>query len=119
MDLATSPELFPVDHQAFHEPPVNENGEIFEHNQEKSLEWGYVMSIISCSEASVDVPTITGKGKGKSMAALQNQMDGYRQISISESTDNDGNDIKGAVSRYEKVFVNNIRKCYKRVLQVN
>ncbi|KAF5286258.1 hypothetical protein FQR65_LT12742 [Abscondita terminalis] len=108
-------------HQEFPGPPCKVNGQIFPQNCEQSLDRDDVTSIISRSQPSRDeiqqvhqdyeVAPSPPKRGGKDLRKLM------RDQSVTSEIESDGDDfVVGMVTQHEKVFINNIRKTYKKVM---
>ncbi|KAF5280698.1 hypothetical protein FQR65_LT15019 [Abscondita terminalis] len=123
MDNVSPPPLFPINFEIFPGPPENSNGQIFQQNEDKSADWDEFLSVISSSQPTVS-ETTTGKGLGKGKKILMGKKlprkriaeeESYSETTTIENSDDDDDDFKDVVKGHEQVFVNNIKKCQKKV----
>ncbi|KAF5279718.1 hypothetical protein FQR65_LT15279 [Abscondita terminalis] len=123
MDNVSPPPLFPINFEIFPGPSENSNWQIFQQNEDKSADWDEFLSVISSSQPTVR-ETTTGKGLGKGIKILMGkelprkriaEEESYSETTTIENSDDDDDDFKDVVKGHEQVFVNNIKKCQKKV----
>ncbi|KAF5307118.1 hypothetical protein FQR65_LT18452 [Abscondita terminalis] len=122
MDSSPPQAELSVEYEEFPGPPCEVNGQIFPQNCEQSLDWDDVTSIISRSQPSRDevqqvhqdyeVAPSPPKRGGKDLRKLMRDQSATSEIDESDEDDF----VIGMVTQHEKVFINNIKKTYKKVM---